>query len=56
LPRDAAVFFGKQLIDNIIPELLQEESTVIRRATIAENGQLTPRYRYLEDWVTGVTS
>ena len=53
LPRDAAVFFGKQLIDIILPEILQEESTVIRRATIAEKGHLTERYGYLADYVGG---
>jgi hypothetical protein len=53
LPRDASVFFGKQLIDNIVPELLQEDSSVICRACITENGQLTDQYTYLEDYAAG---
>lgn len=52
LPRDASVFFGQQLIDNILPELLQEEhSAIIARAVIAENGHLTERFAYLNDYV-----
>ncbi len=52
LPRDASGFFGQQLIDNVLPELLHErDSVIIQRATIAENGHLTPRYEYLSDYV-----
>lgn len=52
LPRDASEFFGQQLIDNILPELLlKENSAVIERAVITENGQLTPQYQYLSDYV-----
>lgn len=54
LPRDASEFFGIQLIDNILPELLHEEdSAVIARATIAQNGLLTEPYAYLSDYVKG---
>ncbi|HNM28094.1 MAG TPA: alanine dehydrogenase, partial [Saprospiraceae bacterium] len=53
LPRDASGFFGNQLIDNILPELLHaQDSAVISRAVIAENGHLTERYAYLSDFVT----
>lgn len=52
LPRDASAFFGKQLIDNVLPELLKgRESEVIQRAMIAEDGRLTERYAYLTDYV-----
>lgn len=52
LPRDASQFFGRQLIDNILPELLHEhDSAVIARALITENGQLTTPYAYLSDYV-----
>jgi alanine dehydrogenase len=51
LPRDASTFFGKQLIDNVLPELLVgPQSAVIHRATIAEKGQLTERYKYLQEY------
>ncbi|MCK6691320.1 MAG: alanine dehydrogenase, partial [Thermoanaerobaculia bacterium] len=54
LPRDASAFFGRQLIDNVLPELLHEQdSAVIQRATIARDGRLMPRYEYLSDYVYG---
>lgn len=52
LPRDASAFFGQQLIDNILSELLHErDSEIIARAVIAEGGQLTERFAYLRDYV-----
>jgi hypothetical protein len=52
LPRDASEYFGRQLIDNILPEILrQDASAVVQRATIAEAGQLCERYRNLQDYV-----
>ncbi len=51
LPRDASFAFGNQFIEHILPELLKEESAVIERATVAENGQLGKHFTYLEDYV-----
>lgn len=52
LPRDSSEFFGEQFILNILPELVaDEQSPIIERATVARNGQLTPRYEYLADYV-----
>lgn len=52
LPRDASAFFGRQLLDKILPELLRgRESAAICRGMIAENGALTPEFDYLEDYV-----
>lgn len=51
LPRDASAFFGRQLIDNILPELLLPDSTMIERGTIAANGALTEKFSYLADYV-----
>lgn len=52
LPRDASHDFGKQLIQNVLHDLLTENDTpMIRRATITENGELTTHYRYLEDYI-----
>ncbi len=51
LPRDASEYFGDQLIRNILPELLHDrDSEIIRRATIAEKGQLTSYFAYLADF------
>ncbi|MBF9239185.1 alanine dehydrogenase [Hymenobacter sp. BT683] len=52
LPRNASRDFGRQLIDNVLPHLVgHDDEGVIARATITKNGQLTPRYQYLADYV-----
>jgi len=51
MPRDASAAFGEQFIEHILPELLKPQSAVIERATIAENGSITTRFEYLEDYV-----
>lgn len=52
LPKDASLDFGNNLIDKILPYLIGEDSKgILSRATIAENGELTERYKYLEEWV-----
>lgn len=51
LPRDASAFFGRQLLEKILPELLLgRDSAVMRRGMITENGQLTPEFAYLADY------
>jgi len=52
LPRDASEDFGEQLISNIIPALLENGNDVIKGATIADNGSLTEKYNYLQEWVS----
>jgi hypothetical protein len=57
LPRDASAFFGKQLIDNILPELLHVgDSAIIHRGTIAADGNLTEPFAYLFDYVNETAS
>lgn len=52
LPRDASAFFGRQLLEKILPELLKgRESAAIRRGMIAENGALTEEFAYLQGYV-----
>lgn len=54
LPRDASESFGNELLHNVLPELLGDDSkNVIRRATITENGALTEKYQYLKDYAEG---
>jgi len=54
LPRDASKSFGEQMIKNVLPHLLGDDSEkVIAKATIAESGQLTEYYKYLEGYVKG---
>lgn len=52
LPRDASLDFGNQLISNVMHDLLMQNlSPMIKRATILENGRLTEKYSYLEDYL-----
>lgn len=51
LPRDASRYFGEQLIKHVLEDLVNGSSEIIRRATIAESGKLTPHFEYLEDYV-----
>lgn len=54
LPRDASESFGNELLNNVLPELLGDDSKgVIKRATITENGDLTEKYEYLRDYAEG---
>lgn len=52
LPRDASAFFGRQLLEKILPELLRGyDSGVMRRGMITEKGRLTSEFEYLADYV-----
>lgn len=53
LPRDASKYFGEQLIKYVLPELLQGQSEIIKRATIAAHGKLTEAYNYLCGYAGG---
>ncbi len=55
LPKDASEDFGNELIKNIMPHLLGEDvDGIIARASQTNlQGHLTPRYRYLKDYVAG---
>lgn len=50
LPRDASEHFGASMIKYILPELLKEESEILNRATICQQGQLMKQYDYLADY------
>jgi saccharopine dehydrogenase (NAD+, L-lysine forming) len=53
LPYDASGYFGRQLIDQVLPHLLNEDKEgVLEKATITRKGQLTERYKYLSDFVS----
>jgi saccharopine dehydrogenase (NAD+, L-lysine-forming) len=53
LPRDASYSFGNQFITNILPELLNSDSDVIKRATVTENGDLGSHFEYLREYLNG---
>lgn len=51
LPKDASRYFGEQLIKFILEDLLLNgSSTVIKKATLLENGKLTEPYQYLREY------
>lgn len=54
LPRDASKHFGEHIMKFVLPELLAGTSTVLDRATICENGELTPYFAYLSDYAYGL--
>ncbi len=54
LPRDASLDFGEDLIQNVLPPLMEsDDQQVITRATITNQGVLTDSFRYLQDFVDG---
>jgi alanine dehydrogenase len=51
LPRDASEDFGKELIDKVIPSLINQDTDgIIERATITRDGNLGERFQYLKDY------
>ena len=54
IPRDASLDFGKQLMGNALHDLLSGiDSPMINNGTILKDGQLTPGYSYLNDYLNG---
>ncbi len=54
LPRDASHDFGKQLMNNVLHDLLNNnETSMLERATILNDGMLTVTFNYLEDYLKG---
>ncbi|HUW92419.1 MAG TPA: NAD(P)-dependent oxidoreductase [Bacteroidales bacterium] len=54
LPRDASSDYGRQLMANVLHDLFNDNpSPMILRATITDDGSLTPQYSYLADFVKG---
>jgi alanine dehydrogenase len=52
LPRESSAEFASQLREWVIPELGKEISTILEKATIARDGDLTLEFMYLNDYVT----
>ncbi len=55
LPKDASQYFAIHLEKYIISELVKEESDILRRATICEDGSLTTNFEYLSDYAYPVS-
>lgn len=54
LPVDASRDFGEQLIQQVMPSFFNgDKDGILKRATIAENGELTEKFNYLKDFALG---
>ena len=54
LPKDASDGFGEVFLERVIPAFFNNDKDgVLARAKMTENGKLTPRFAYLQDFVDG---
>ena len=54
LPKDASEGFGSTFLEHVIPAFFNNDKKgVLKRAKITENGKLTKRFSYLQDYVDG---
>ncbi len=51
LAMDTSDYFGQMLMQHVFPPLLnRQHSDILQRGTILQNGQLTPLFRYLDNF------
>ncbi|WP_179008517.1 NAD(P)-dependent oxidoreductase [Winogradskyella forsetii] len=54
LPKDASEGFGETFLEHVIPAFFNnDEREILKRAKITENGKLTKRFSYLQDYIDG---
>lgn len=54
LPKDASEGFGEMFLEHVIPAFFNGDADgVLARAKITENGKLTPRFAYLQNYLDG---
>ncbi len=54
LPKDASEGFGEMFLENVIPAFFNNDKDgVLERAKMTENGKLTKRFSYLQNYVDG---
>lgn len=54
LPKDSSEGFGEMFIEHVIPAFFNgDKDGILERAKITENGKLTSRFSYLQDYVDG---
>ncbi|MES2411114.1 MAG: NAD(P)-dependent oxidoreductase [Bacteroidota bacterium] len=52
LPKDASEGFGEMFMEHVIPAFFNNDKDgILQRAKITENGKLTPRFAYLQDYI-----
>ncbi|CAI8272727.1 MAG: Uncharacterised protein [Polaribacter sp. SA4-10] len=54
LPKDASEGFGELFLEYVIPAFFNKDKDgILARAKMTENGKLTPRFSYLQDYLDG---
>ena len=54
LPKDASEGFGEMFMEHVIPAFFNgDKDGILARAKMTENGKLTPRFEYLQDYADG---
>lgn len=54
LPKDASEGFGEMFMEHVIPAFFNKDKDgILQRAKMTENGKLTERFAYLQDYVDG---
>lgn len=54
LPKDASEGFGEMFMEHVIPAFFNNDKDgILQRAKMTENGKLTARFEYLQDYVEG---
>ncbi|WP_019038387.1 NAD(P)-dependent oxidoreductase [Psychroflexus tropicus] len=54
LPKDASEGFGDMFAEHVIPAFFNKDlDGILERARMTKDGELTPRYKYLQDFVDG---
>ncbi|NDP28186.1 MAG: alanine dehydrogenase [Flavobacterium sp.] len=54
LPIESSEGFGEMFMEHVIPAFFNgDKDGILQRAKMTENGKLTPRFSYLEDYVEG---
>ena len=51
LPNDSSKEFGDGIVNEVLPYILEKDDGRIKRATIAENGDFLPSYKYLTNYI-----
>ena len=54
LPKDASEGFGEMFMEHVIPAFFNgDKDGILQRAKMTENGKLTSRFQYLQEYVDG---
>ena len=54
LPKDSSEGFGEMFMEHVIPAFFNgDKDGILARAKMTENGKLTPRFAYLQEYVDG---